>query len=64
MGSPCCIKRNAFPFQRKRRANDAIVGAVYKPKYSTIEILVKTAKGIPIWSVLSPISMDSISILV
>jgi hypothetical protein len=35
MGRFICIKRNAFPFQRKRRANDAIIGAVSAYNYST-----------------------------
>jgi hypothetical protein len=35
-------KRNAFLSRRKRRANDAIVGAVYDMNYSTIENVVKT----------------------
>ena len=48
MGQYVQQKRNAFLFRRKRRANDAIVGAVYNEEYSTIEDVVKTKlEGVP-----------------
>jgi hypothetical protein len=37
----CSAKRNAFPFRRKRRANDAIVGAVDTKNHSTVAVVAK-----------------------